>query len=588
MSEGTQRRLAAIVAADVVGYSRLMGVDEDGTLAALKAHRRELVDPKVAEHRGRIVKTTGDGILLEFASVLDAVRCCIEVQQGMAERNAGEPDDRRMLFRVGINLGDIIIDGDDIHGDGVNVAARLEALAEAGDIAISGNVHEQVQGKTDAQFTDDGLHEVKNIAKPVQVWRWSPLGTPAGSAQEIAGGDALPLPDKPSIAVMSFDNMSGDREQEFFADGMAEEIITALSKISQLRVIARNSTFVYKGQAIDLRRVANELGVRYVMEGSIRKGGDRLRITAQLIDASDGSHVWAERFDRTIDDLFDIQDEITKEIVTALRIKLTDGEEARLWGSGTTDIEAWQLCVRATELIERWNTSDYLEARTLAENALAHDPNYAYAWATLGYTFWHDGRVGHTGDAEAKIARAKECAERALELDNNLPWALGLSNVVAGSQNRAFEALAIARRSVELYPGIAHARAHLGLALTRAGDFAEGAEHFRAAISLSPFCPNWYRNGLGRVLLLLSEFDEALALFDAILEAEPTHLHSWLQKAYILSQTGRLDEAANAMKEVRQFAPNLRLKHVPELLMVSNNAIVRRLLGGLRAAGLPE
>ena len=271
MAEGTQRRLAAIVSADVVGYSRLMGADEDGTLAALKAHRRELVDPKVIEHRGRIVKTTGDGILLEFASVLDAVRCFVEVQQAMAGRNADTPVDRRMLFRVGINLGDIIIDGDDIHGDGVNLAARLEALSEPGEIAMSGNVHEQVQGKIDAQFIDDGPHEVKNIAKPVQVWRWSPFGTPAVTMEENDSIAPLPLPDKPSIAVLPFENMSGDPEQEYFADGISEDIITGLSHMISLFVIARNSSFTFKGSSVDVKLVSQDLGVRYVLEGSVRQ-----------------------------------------------------------------------------------------------------------------------------------------------------------------------------------------------------------------------------------------------------------------------------------------------------------------------------
>jgi adenylate cyclase len=315
MAGGTQRRLAAIVSADVAGYSRLMGADEDGTLEALKAHRRELVDPKVAEHRGRIVKTTGDGILLEFASVVDAVRCCVEVQHAMAERNAGTPEDRRMLFRVGINLGDIIIDGDDIHGDGVNVAARLEALSEPGSIAISGNVHEQVQGKIDVQFIDDGAHGVKNIAKPVRVWRWSPMQTSTTSAVGVVSDGALPLPDKPSIAVLPFENMSGDAEQEYFADGMTEDIITDLSRFENLFVIARNTSFTYKGKRVDVKDVARELGVRFILEGSVRKAGTRVRITAQLIDGQDGGHLWAERYDGALEDVFDLQEQVTRQVV---------------------------------------------------------------------------------------------------------------------------------------------------------------------------------------------------------------------------------------------------------------------------------
>ncbi len=393
MVEKIQRRLAAIVSADVVGYSKLMGVDETGTLAGLRGHRAEVIDALIQDHGGHIVKTMGDGLLLEFASVVDATQCMIEIQQGIAARNDGIDVSRRIVFRVGVNLGDIIIDGEDILGDGVNIAARLQEIAEPGGVAISARVHEDIRDRLDTAFTDGGAQTLKNIARPLQVWHWSPNDERPNKIPEPVEHD------KPSIAVLCFDNMSSDSDHEFFADGMAEDIITVLSKISRMRVIARNSTFAYKGQAIDLRKVASELGVRYVLEGSIRSGGNRLRITAQLIDATNGSHVWAERFDRTIDDIFDIQDQITKEIVTALRVNLTDGEEAAVLARGTNNIEAWQLCVRATELFMRFNSSDYLDARALAEKAIARDSNFAYAWATLGFTYWWDGRLGYTGDS---------------------------------------------------------------------------------------------------------------------------------------------------------------------------------------------
>ncbi|MFP6748482.1 MAG: adenylate/guanylate cyclase domain-containing protein, partial [Alphaproteobacteria bacterium] len=292
MTERTQRRLAAIVSADVVGYSKLMGVDEAATLASLRAHRAELIDALIAGHGGRIVKTMGDGLLLEFPSVVEATQCVIDLQRGMRERNASVAEDRRITFRIGVNLGDIIVEGEDILGDGVNIAARLQEIAEPGGVAISARVHEDVRDRLDTAFTDGGEQTLKNIARPQQVWRWSPADAAPRDVMEPA------TPDKPSIAVLSFDNMSSDPDHEYFADGMAEDIITALSKISRMRVIARNSTFAYKGHALDVRKVASELGVRYVLEGSIRSGGKRLRITAQLIDATDGSHVWAERYDR--------------------------------------------------------------------------------------------------------------------------------------------------------------------------------------------------------------------------------------------------------------------------------------------------
>ncbi len=580
-----ERRLAAIMATDVVGYSRLIRVDEEGTLAALQALRADLIDPKIAEHHGRIVKLMGDGMLAEFPSVVDAVHAAVETQQALAERNSSLPMDKRIEFRVGINLGDVVIDGNDIQGDGVNVAARLEAIAEPGGICVSGMFYEGVRDKIDFPFEDLGEQEVKNIARPIRVWQWSPT---ASVAMAVTADNAqMLLPVKPSIAVLSFDNMSSDPDHEFFAGGIAEDIITALSKISRMRVIARNSTFAYKGQALDLRRVATELGVRYVLEGSIRSGGSRLRITAQLIDATDGSHIWAERFDRTIDDIFDIQDQITKEIVTALRVNLTDGEEAAVLARGTNDIEAWQLCVRATELFQRFNSTDYLEARVLAEKAVTIDPDYAYAWATLGFTHWWDGRLGYTGDTETKFARAAEYAERAMALDNSVSWVIGLVTMLSAAQGRHNEGVAIARRGFENNPGNADARAFLAFGLVHAGDYEEGIEHFRAAMSLNPFYPLWYRNGLARALIVRGEYDEALVLSDGILRLEPTFVQGWLQKAYVFGQTGRTDDANRAIKEVLRLAPGIRLEHVPGLWLLDDAAFMERFLDGLSQAGLP-
>ncbi|MGE5201631.1 MAG: adenylate/guanylate cyclase domain-containing protein, partial [Acidobacteriota bacterium] len=323
-TERVERKLAAILAADVAGYSRLMGVDEEGTLARLKAHRKELIDPKIAEHRGRVVKTTGDGILIEFPSVVDAVRCAVQVQQGMEKRNADIPADKQIRFRIGINVGDIIIDGDDIHGDGVNVAARLEGITEPGGICISDDAYRQVRDKLDLGFEDRGEQQLKNIARPVRVYRVAPY-------KELASGkQTLTLPDKPSIAVLPFQNMSGDSEQDYFCDGIVEDIITGLARIRWLFVIGRNSSFAYKGKALDIRQVGRELGVRYVLEGSVRKAGTRVRITAQLIDAQTGAHLWAERYDRPLDDIFALQDEITLSVVGAIEPSLRQAEIERV------------------------------------------------------------------------------------------------------------------------------------------------------------------------------------------------------------------------------------------------------------------
>ena len=340
-----ERRLAAILAADIVGYSRLMGVDEAGTLKRVKALRAELLHPKVAAYNGRIVKTTGDGTLIEFPSAVDAVQHAVDVQREMAQRNANLPGGERMALRMGINLGDIIIDGDDIYGDGVNVAARLEGLAEPGGICISGTVYEHVRGKLEIAFEDVGEHTLKNIARPVRVYRVR--------MDKAVAITAPALPDKPSIAVLPFQNMSGDPEQEYLADGIVEDTLTALSQVSSLFVVARNSSFAFKGKNPDVREVGRLLGVRYVLEGSVRRSGDRLRVTAQLIDATDGSHVWAERYDRQVQDIFDIQDELTKEIVTALRIQLTDGEQANIWLRSTHNVEAWGYAMRGADHIHR-------------------------------------------------------------------------------------------------------------------------------------------------------------------------------------------------------------------------------------------
>jgi TolB-like protein/class 3 adenylate cyclase len=380
------RRLAAILAADVAGYSRLMGADEEGTLERLKALRHELVDPKISEHRGRVVKTTGDGMLVEFASVVDAVRCAVEVQQAMPERNTSIAAESRIELRIGINLGDVIVEDDDLYGDGVNIAARIEALADAGGVFVSNTVHDHVRDRLPFVFEDLGEQQVKNITRPVRVYRVRNSDAAAKSPSATVQPAPLPLPDKPSIAVLPFANMSGDPEQEYFADGMVEEIITALSRIRWLFVIARNSTFTYKGQAVDVKEVGRELGVCYVLEGSVRKGGGRVRITAQLIDALAGTHLWADRFDGSLEDVFDFQDKVALSVAGVIEPALQAAETARSADRPTNDLTAYDLYLRAYAMFYSSGTQ-IPEAIRLLERAIERDPRYGPALSLAALCF---------------------------------------------------------------------------------------------------------------------------------------------------------------------------------------------------------
>ncbi len=403
-----ERRLSAILAADVVGYTRLMEADEEGTLAQLKAARSDVVDPKIAECGGRIVKTTGDGMLVEFTSAVEAIRGAVQVQEEMAAR------DGDIRFRIGVNIGDIMIDGDDIFGDGVNLAARLEAAAPEGGVLISAAVHDHIAGKVEVSFSDGGEQSFKNISKPIQVWRWQ-LGGESSQAPEKA---PLELPDKPSIAVLPFDNMSGDPEQEYFSDGITEDIITSLSKFRWFFVTARNSTFAYKGQALNIPKIARELGVQYVLEGSVRKAGSRVRITGQLIDALDGNHIWAERYDRELVDIFDLQDEITSAISGAVAPELAETVRKRSLRKAPESLDAWDLHNRAMWHLYRYNRADAKQALALFERAIAADPNFAAAHASLGYQHYIAVLLGFSESPADSIGTGFKAAKRAVELDD--------------------------------------------------------------------------------------------------------------------------------------------------------------------------
>ncbi|MDX1489245.1 MAG: FlgO family outer membrane protein, partial [Acidiferrobacterales bacterium] len=417
-----QRRLVAILAADVVGYTRLMGVDEAGTLRRLTELRQDFLEPLINAHHGRIVKLMGDGLLVEFASVVDAVACALAWQGGVTNRN------KDLRFRIGINLGDVIVEGGDIHGDGVNVAARLEGMAEPGGICLSGDAYRQARGKVEAEFEDLGEQSLKNVAEPVRVYRVAASNSNTMPTKDEA--EPLPLPDKPSIAVLPFANMSTDPEQEFFSDGITEDIITALSKIQNLLVVARNSILIYKAKAVDVRQVSREQGVRYVLEGSVRKSGNRVRINAQLINAKSSHHIWAERFDRDLDDIFAVQDEITREVVIALDVRLRHGEQARFWSSGTENLEAWESVRLAMDWLGHATPESPNNARELCKKALDLDPNYAMAWVTLGWVYHHgvDVGLGYTSvrDREGGLESALNCGKRALELDPSCADAFSL------------------------------------------------------------------------------------------------------------------------------------------------------------------
>jgi adenylate cyclase len=417
MTDGrVERRLSAIFAGDIAGYSRLMGADEEGTLARLNAHRREFLEPNIADHRGRIVKRTGDGILIEFVSAVDAVRCAIQQQRGMAERNVGVAADKRIEFRIGIHVGDVIIEEGDIFGEGVNIAARLENIAQPGGICISDDAYRQVRGKLDVNFQDSGEQELKNIARPVRVYQLRPDASIV--AKPSAG--VLALPDKPSIAVLAFLNMSGDTEQEFFADGIAEDIITALSKLHWLFVIARNSSFTYKGKSVDMRQVGRELGVRYVLEGSVRKSGSRVRITAQLVDATTGHHVWADRYDRALEDIFVVQDEITHSIIGAIAPGIVAAEIQRAQGKVAAELGQWERIVRAHWHARRFTREDCREAFRLLGEVLQRDPNNALALADLAFN-WHMGGFLGWIDEPIPVAleRMGEAARSAVAADDH-------------------------------------------------------------------------------------------------------------------------------------------------------------------------
>ena len=587
VDERVERRLTAIFAGDVAGYSRLMGEDDEGTLAGLNAHRREFLDPTIAEHRGRIVKRTGDGVLIEFASAVDAARCAIEIQRGMGERNAPVPPEKRIELRIGIHVGDIIIEDNDIFGDGVNVAARLESIAQPGGICISDDAYRQVRGKLDVAFQDSGEQALKNIARPVRVYQLRPDAlTLSGKASAVG----LTLPDKPSIAVLAFQNMSGDVEQEFFADGITEDIITALSKSHWLFVIARNSTFTYKGKSVDVRQVGRELGVRYVLEGSVRKAGNRVRITGQLIDATSGHHVWAERYDRALEDIFGVQDEITHSIIGAIAPGILAAEIQRTQGKDAAALGQWERVMRAHWHVRRMTREDCLEAICLIEEVLQRDPNNAMALSDLAYN-WHFGSIfGWTGESpQVAMQKMGEAARRAVAADDRdamAQTALGLYELFSNQHDDAIRRI---NRAIELDPNSSFARGNLGVAYNFGGEPERAIVALQEAMRLSPrdylmviwhTCNAWSH-------LHAERFVESMDSAKQAIDFNPSFPDSHGTLAASAAHLGRMAEAHAGLAGFVRLLPGLSLSDPRLIRPFRRPADRERFLAGLRKAGLP-
>ena len=578
-----ERKLAAIFAADIAGYSRLMARDEVGTLARLKVCRA-IIDELIASHRGRIFNTAGDSVVADFASAVDAVQCAVAVQGAIAAEDAGGAPDEPMQYRIGVHVGDVIVDGDNLLGDGVNIAARLEAFAEPGAICISAVVRDQIGNKLPLAFDDLGDQQVKNIAQAIRVYR-----VHAGASAPLPVA-ALPLPDKPSIAVLPFQNISGDPEQEYFADGMVEEIITALSRIRWFFVIARNSTFTYKGRAVDVKQVGRELGVRYVLEGSVRKAGNRIRVTAQLVEAETGNHVWAERYDRDLADIFAVQDEITERVVAAIEPELYAAEQVRSQSKPPDSLDAWECVIRALSLIGQGTRDENTEAEALCRRAIAIAPGYArahslLAWALLRRSLW-------SGDFQTVVPEVSVETQTALALDDRDPWAYFVPGMLQARLRRFGEAARSSRQALELNPNFALAHAFLATTLANQGASKEaisGAEH---ALRLSPRdrpVGVYASMATANVHFTAGRYAECATWARNLIEKSPGYLAGHIFLTAALALEGDPTAAAEARDTLVRFRPEFSLAWMTENLpMPVTGEMAERLREGLRKAGVPE
>ncbi|MDD9905932.1 MAG: tetratricopeptide repeat protein [Rhodospirillaceae bacterium] len=589
MSEGPQRKLAAIVSADVVGYSRLMGADEAGTHARLKARYQNMVAPSIAKYGGRVVKLMGDGLLAEFQSVVHATEWAVEIQDEFARANEPEPPEHRIDYRVGVNLGDVIIDQDDLYGDGVNLAARLQEAAQAGGVCVSDATYQQVNGKVQASFIDGGEVELKNIAGPVRIWRWvagaidTQIGQPRGETKVRLAAT------KPSIAVLPFENMTNDPEQAFFADGITEDLVTGLSRIRWLFVIARNSTNVYKDRAVDVRQVADELEVRYVLEGSVRKASNRVRITAQLIDAQTSNHLWAERYDRELTDIFDVQDEITERVAGAIEPAILAAEGLRSRERSIDDLGAWELLMQGVTRFWRFTDADAEEAIALLEEAISLHPEYAPAHSMLSFLLLFSGHVGWTALAESR-KRAETLASRASALDDQDAWtqvSLGYLHTMKRDTHAALQAFA---KALDLNPNFASAYGWRAMAEAHAGMAEEALADFDLAVRLSPKDPQnaVFLGAKALAHFMADQFDTAASIAADSIRQRPGWLSSYRMECTALARAGRLPEAETSLERLLEKQPGLTAAQLRSSLPYPDGATLEKFVGGLVLAGLPE
>jgi adenylate cyclase len=579
------RRLTAILAADVAGYSRLMGADEEGTHERLQAHLRELVNLKIEEHRGRIVKNTGDGFLAEFASVVDAVRCAVEIQRGMVERNSAVLLAQRIEFRIGVNLGDVIVEEHDIFGDGVNVAARLEALDEPGGICVSRVVRDQVRDKLPYSFEDLGEQQVKNIARPVRIYA---LCREAIADPRLpASPEQLPLPDKPSVAVLAFTNMSSDPEQEFFGDGIAEDVITALSRYPSLFVIARNSSFTYKGRAVDVKQIGRELGVRYVLEGSLRKSGRRIRVSAQLVEAETGKHVWAERFDRDLADIFAVQDEITEAVTIAIAPAIADAEQQRAMRRPSGSLDAWAAYQRGLWHFNKVSAEDNALARKFFQQAVDLDPSFAGGYK--GLCAVESNKPDYEGRGLSDALRSAEAlARRAVALDGADAEARSLLSTTLRRRGDYEGGLAEAERALTISPNMADAHYAKGASLISAGRSKEGVAALETSIRLDPRRSAVRFNQIALALYFTGKYDAAVDAANRAIRSSPNYPNPYRWLAAALGELGRIEEAKQALEKAIAIAPASFRMYVRERAPWRRPEDHAHMLEGLRKAGWRE